>query len=313
MKEELKDQIHSSYESIGDKLQRWVDTFILNLPNLVVAIVVFTLAYILSGLIRKYLKKFLARFIEQPSLRSLIATIVSVVIIAMGLFIALGVLNLDTVLKSMLAGAGVAGLAIGLALQSSLSNTFSGISLSLRDIINVGDWIETNGYSGAVVEITLRNVVIKEPDNNLVMIPNKMVVENPFKNFGLTDRIRVILKCGVGYESDLHEVENIAITAIKEQFPTDKSENIEFHYLEFGDSSINFQLRFWVDATSKLTILEAKSKGIKIIKDAFDEKGINIPFPIRTLQISASEIKKLKTSANQNDEKDEDRPTKLID
>lgn len=139
-------------------------------------------------------RKLLKGYVRQSSLRSLIATITSVIIIVTGLFIALGVLNLNTVLKSMLAGAGVAGLAIGLALQSSLPNTFSGIYLSVRDIINVGDWVETNGYSGSVQEVNLRNTVIKEPDNNLVMIPNKMVVENPFKNFGLTERIRVIIK-----------------------------------------------------------------------------------------------------------------------
>jgi len=126
----------------------------------------------------------------------------------------------------------------------------------------VGDWIETNVFSGAVEEINLRNVVFKELHNNWVMIPNIMVVENPFKNYGLTDRIRIILKCGVGYESNLQEVEEIAKTAIREQFPTDVNENIEFHYLEFGDSSINFQLRFWLDAKAKLTILEAR-KGNK--------------------------------------------------
>jgi len=290
----LKNQLNKSYESIGDKLQRWFDSLITNLPNLVVAIIVFALAYILSSIIRKYLKRFLKKFIEQASLRSLIATIASIVIIAMGLFIALGVLNLDTFLKSLLAGAGVAGLAIGLALQSSLSNTFSGIYLSLRDIINIGDWVETNGFSGFVEEINLRNTVIKESDNNLVMIPNKMVVENAFKNYGLTERVRVVLKCGIGYESKLVEVEETVKEIIAKQFPPGNNENIEFHYLEFGDSSINFQIRFWIQAKSKLTILEARSTAIKLIKAAFDEKGINIPFPIRTLHINAEDTKKLK-------------------
>lgn len=307
MKKELTSQFSESYDNVIEKLEGWLNAIITNLPNFIIAVLVFALSYFLSGLIRKNLNKFLKRYVDQASVRSLISTIVAIVIVMGGLLIALGVMNLDTVLKSMLAGAGVMGLAIGLALQSSLSNTFSGIYLSLQDIINIGDWVETNGYQGTVHEVNLRNTVIKEPDNNLVMIPNKMIVENPFKNFGLTERIRVILLCGVGYECDLQEVEDIAKKAIEKDFPQDESEKIEFHYKEFGDSSINFQLRFWVDAKVKITILEARSEAIKILKRAFDEHGINIPFPIRTLQIHSDDkedIMKLKTSNNSDNNND---------
>lgn len=288
LQEELTEQFTESYGNVVDKLEGWLDSIITNLPNLIVAIIVFGLAYFLSGLVRKYVSKVLKGRVEQASLRSLIATISSITIIALGLFIVLEVLNLDTVLKSMLAGAGVAGLAIGLALQSSLSNTFSGIYLSLKDVINIGDWVETNGYQGTVHEVNLRNTVIREPDNNLVMIPNKLVVENPFKNYGLTKQIRVIVQCGVGYESDLAAVENLTKEAIKKNFHADESKEIEFHYTEFGDSSINFQVRFWIDSSVKISILEARSEAIKVIKKTFDEKGINIPFPIRTVYMEKS-------------------------
>lgn len=279
----FKSQVENSYEVVQDKLDRWSDLILYNIPNVLVAIGVFILFYFLANFVRKYLRKLLTKFINQPTLRSLISSLVSVLIIGAGLLIALHVLNLDTVLKSILAGAGVAGLAVGLALQSSLSNTFSGVYLSVRDIINIGDWVETNGFMGTVVEVNLRNTVIKEPDNNLVILPNKMVVENPFKNYGLTSQIRVILNCGVAYESDLEEVEKLAKKAISENFENDEDKEIEFHYLEFGDSSINFQVRFWINATSKLTILEARSKAIKVLKQAFDKNGISIPFPIRTV------------------------------
>ncbi len=279
MKEEFKD----SYSIVIEKLESWFELFMSNLPNIAVALLVFVLTYFISGWVRRLLKKSLKTRVTQDSTRSLIATTGSVAIVAMGLFIALGVLNLGTVVKSLLAGAGVAGLAIGLALQSTLSNTFSGVYLSVKEILNIGDWVETNGFQGTITEVNLRNTILKEADNNLVIIPNKDVVQNPFKNFGLTKQIRVILKCGVGYESDLEQVEKLTIKAISENFQNDESKEIEFHYLEFGDSSINFQVRFWIDAHSKLSILEARSKAIKVVKKAFDEQGINIPFPIRTV------------------------------
>jgi small conductance mechanosensitive channel len=286
LNEILAHKFESSYTSVVDKLDSWADAVIYNLPNLVVAILVFTLVYFSSGVVKKSVYKVLKHKVKQESLRSLIATVSSILVITIGLLIALEVLNLNTVLKSMLAGAGVAGLAIGLALQSSLSNTFSGIYLSLRDIVNIGDWVETNGYQGTVEDVNLRHTLLKEPDNNLVVIPNKLIVENPFKNYGLTHQIRVITKCGVGYDSDLEEVETITKNAIEEHFHRDEEKEIEFHYLEFGSSSIDFQVRFWINSEAKINILEARSKAIKVIKKAFDDHQIEIPFPIRTVYLN---------------------------
>ena len=281
----MEEQFSESLDNMTGRLEGWFDTIVTNLPNAILAILVFALAIFLSRKISKWINRPLARFISQSSIRDLVSTLVSALIVLVGIFLALGILNLDTVLKTVLAGAGIGGLAIGLALQGTLSNSFSGIYLSVKRVINIGDWIETNGYQGKVEHIDLRATKVKEPDNNIVVIPNRMIVDNPFKNFGLTDRVRVTINCGVGYESDLREVKSIAVQAIKDEFPQDPNEDIEFHYLEFGGSSINFQMRFWVAATAKLTLLEAKSEAIMILKQALDEHSINIPFPIRTLQM----------------------------
>lgn len=279
----MKEQVQTSWEKLVEKLASWLDIAVLNLPNFAIALVIFILFYWLSRNMGKWLERYLKKFIKQASIRDLIANVLSVVILSLGLFLALGVLNLDEVLTSLLAGAGVAGLAIGLALQGTLANTFSGIFLAIKDILNVGDWVETNGYSGKIVEINLRNIKIKEADNNIVVMPNKMVLENPFKNFGLTQRIRTTIHCGVAYHSDLDKVRETAIDAIKAIYPPNPEESIEFHYLAFGESSIDFQLRFWVNATAKLTALEAKSSAIMTVKKAFDAHEIEIPFPIRTI------------------------------
>lgn len=286
--EQMQTQLVESWNSMNDMLLGWLDKIILNLPNIALAILVFILSYWLSRLIRRWVDRPLRKAVSQPSVRSLISTAVSIVVILSGLFLALGIMNLNTVLKSMLAGAGVAGLAIGLALQGTLANTFAGIFLAVKEIMNVGDFVETNGYMGTVHSIDLRMTQIREIDNNMVMIPNKLVLENPFKNYALTRQVRAIVNCGVSYDSDLEEVRKVAIDAIKDRFPPEEERPIEFHYLEFGDSSINFQVRFWVDAVEKLTKLEVTSEAIMLIKKAFDEHGIEIPFPIRTLHVQRS-------------------------
>jgi small conductance mechanosensitive channel len=276
-------QLESSWTKLINKLSGWVDTVILNLPNFLLAILVFIFSYWLARNLEGWSNKYLKKIIKQASIRSLVSNIISILIIILGLILMLSILNFEGALKSILAGAGVAGLAISLALQGTLSNTFSGFFIAIKDEINIGEWIETNGYAGKVIEIDLRNTKIKEADNNIVVIPNKMILENPFKNFGLTKRIRATVNCGVGYESDLEFVKNIAVNAIKELFPPAEGEQIEFYYTDFGASSIDFMIRFWVPGEANITAIEVKSNAIMKIKEVFDKNNINIPFPIRTV------------------------------
>jgi small conductance mechanosensitive channel len=175
---------------------------------------------------------------------------------------------------------------VGLALQGTLNNTFSGILLSFLPEIQIGDWIENNGYAGRVVEINLRSIVIREADNNYVIIPNSQVIDAPFKNFSRTSRSRIMVNCGVAYNSDLELVRDITISTLTELFPQKKGEEVEFMYNEFGDSSINFVVRFWSNVTSNRDILIAKSTAIIAIKKVFDQHDVNIPFPIRTLEFN---------------------------
>ena len=137
-----------------------------------------------------------------------------------------------------------------------------------------------------MVDIDLRAVTIKQVDNNLVYIPNKMVVENPIKNYSTTAQSRVILECGVAYDSDLNTVRDLVKKTIADNFDVvENKEDVLFLYREFGDSSINFETRFWIDSTSALEVAKAKTEAMILIKAAFDENGIEIPFPIRTLDM----------------------------
>lgn len=282
MKEELK----STTEILIDKLEGWWTLFIRNLPNIAVAIIVLFISYFASRFVFKTTLKLIKGRIQQKSVAKLIARVVSVVTVLLGLFLALSVMNLGDSISGLLAGAGISGIVIGLALQGTLSNTISGIVLSFRKNIRLGNWVETTGYAGEVIDIALNYLILKEADNNIVIIPNKTIMENPIKNYSLTTRMRVTVECGVGYESDLEKVEYITKSVVADSFEQiEDAENVEFYFTEFGGSSINFLCRFWIDAENALEKLRAKSKAIKEIRKAFAEENINIPFPIRTLQL----------------------------
>ena len=281
----MKSQLSEAYNLLITKLEVWFNAIVSNIPNLILAIVVLIAAYFIAKYVKKYVTKFVAKKVQQNSITNMIGTLSSVVVVLAGLFLALGILNLSKTLTSLLAGAGVAGLAIGLALQGTLSNTFAGVVLSFRKKIQIGHWVETNGYSGEVIDINLKDFTIKEADNNMVIIPNKMILENPMKNYTLTTKMRVFLECGVGYESDLDHVEKLTKQTVCDTFDQiDQPEDVEFYYTEYGGSSINYLCRFWIDAENALEKMKSKSKAIIEIKKAYDKENINIPFPIRTLQ-----------------------------
>lgn len=278
--------INESFQKMLEKLSSWMDLLIMNLPNLFIAIIILIFSYTLSQKSKAWIDKLLRKQIKQHSIRNLIASVTSITLFGIGLFLSLSILDLDQALTTLLTGAGVMGLAIGLALQGALSNTFSGIFLAVKDIMNIGDYVETNGYAGKVLDISMRYVKLLEADNNIVIIPNKLVLDNPFKNYGLTRKMRIAISCGISYDSDLEKVEHIAKTAIVDTFS--KTNHIEFYYLEFGDSAINFELRFWIDSIANLTQLQAKSKAIIGIKKAFEEANIGIPYPTTSVMLEKS-------------------------
>ncbi|WP_343329668.1 mechanosensitive ion channel family protein [Polaribacter staleyi] len=273
-------------DKITNKLDTWKDIFIKNIPNIAIALVVIFIAYFASRAINTFISKTFGKKIKQESVRNLVSRVASAFIFLLGLYIAMTVLKFDDTLKAIISAAGVSGIVIGLALQGTLSNTISGVVLSFRENLNIGNWIETNGYSGEVIDINLNYFVIREADNNTVVIPNKTILENPFKNYSLTTKMRVSLECGVEYGADLEKVETLTKGVINSNFNQEQlGKNVEFYFTEFGDSSINFLCRFWIESENALERLKAKSNAIIKIKQAFDKENISIPFPMRTLEI----------------------------
>lgn len=281
----LMQSIEEPVEQIQDKLEGWLDAIILRLPNLILAIIVMVAFYFLARGLKSLITKLLRKRMKNKSVRQIIVKLIFAVILLIGFFIALGIMDLDKALTSILAGAGVVALAIGLALQGTLNNTFSGVLLSFLPRIRINDYIETADHSGFVEEISLRNFVLRRPDNHIVVMPNSLIIDEPFTNYSLTERSRIAVHCGVGYETNLRQVKSMVESLIAEHFPQQEDEKIQFYWTEFGDSSINFMVRFYVKYTKKSQMYNSQSEAIMLIKELFDKEGINIPFPIRTLQM----------------------------
>lgn len=281
--ETFSQQLSSSYSNLVEKLAGWLNLLILQLPNLIIALVVGGIAYAFSKYIKKITAKATRKFTSNKTVVNLIANLSTVVFGIIALFLILGILNLGETINKLLATAGVIGLAVGLALQDPMNNLFSGVFMSVRKLYKIGDLVETNGYFGKILNIDLRATIIMLPTGQEVVIPNKDVIQNPLTNYSVAPHRRVDLICGVSYGEDLDHVEETAVSAVKKLNTLISHKPIDFMYTEFGDSSINFKVRFWIEATSQRNYLINKSNAIKNIKSAFDREDILIPFPITTL------------------------------
>lgn len=278
--------LHASWEKLLTKLLGWLDYFVMMLPNIFIALLTLMVFIMLSKLARKGSLKLMEQFSDNFAINKLMGRIISILVLVLGGFVMLSVLQLDKTVTSLLAGAGIVGLAIGFAFQDLIANLISGIMIAIRKPFKRGDLIETNSFFGTVIDMDLRNTVLRVPQGQEVIIPNKDVFQQAIKNYATGER-RIDLKVGVGYETNLEKAEQIAIEAIEEISYLSDAKEVQLHYTSFGDSSINFLLLYWIDLSKQNDFFKAQSDGIKAVKKAFDLHDINIPFPIRTLNLSA--------------------------
>ncbi len=269
-----------------DKLQRWGHALFLLLPNIILAILLIVFFWLMAKLIDRTLRKVLKQFSVGHEIIDLTAVIVFVVITLTGLFVALDVLGLDKTVTSLLAGVGILGLALGLAFQSTGENYVAGIYLAIRRPFQVGQVISSNDFYGVVERIALRSTSLRVPQGQLIYLPNKKIFDSAIVNYSDSGQRRVDIKVGVSYGDDLDKVKRIATEAISAIEYRDKSKPVELFYEGFGDSSINFEIRFWINFYRHPDYMAARSEAVMRIKAAFDANDITIPFPIRTLDFA---------------------------
>lgn len=177
---------------------------------------------------------------------------------------------------SFVAILGAVSFAVGMALQGSLSNFAAGVILLILRPFKVGDYVEAAGNSGSVASIEVFSTTLKTPDNKTIIIPNGSIIGSNIVNYSLEKTRRVDFTFGVGYDSDIKEVKNVLMT-IAEGHPLVLNEPEPFVGLsELGDSALGFSMKVWVNSADYWTVFYEINE---IVKDALDQKGINIPYP----------------------------------
>ena len=208
------------------------------------------------------------------------------IVYAVGILLVLDVLNIN--ISPLIAGLGLGGLAVALAIQPTLANLFAGTYVMTEGVISTGDYIELEGgIAGYVVEVSWRSTRIRTWGNNLVVIPNAKLADTIITNYQEpTPAVNVYLTCGVSYESDLVQVEEISREVMEDLLDKDpngvKAYGAWFGFESFGESNVIFWL--FVQARNRLASFELQSALIRDLQQRFAKEGIVINYPVRAVR-----------------------------
>ena len=243
------------------------------------AILILIIGWILAGFVRRRIVRLSERYPQlDRTLFGFLANIIWYAIIGYAVLFVLSTFGIQT--ASVVAVIGAAGLAIGLALQGTLSNVAAGVMIVLFRPIKLGDFVEVNDRMGTVESITLNFTELTTTGNVQVIVPNSEVWGNTIVNYSANDLRRAEWTFGVSYGADLKRTEEVILQTIMadERSLSDPEPFIQVNNL--GDYSVDFLVRVWVPSLEYFTY-QADMK--RQVKEALDAAGIEIPFPTRTV------------------------------
>ena len=279
--------IDDFYQLINQKLEGWIESGIKHLPNFVVAILIAIVFGILAKVVGNIVGKVMRRAFESRQIAKLLTSIIKSLIVVFGIFIALDFVGLKGTVTSLLAGAGIVGLAIGFAFQDMTENLIAGIAMGIRKPFEIGDVVKAEGVFGTVEEINLRNTLVSTFYGQREIIPNKILFRNILTNYSVEGIRRIEVPVGISYADDIEKAAEVITDAMNEKDYVIKKDETAVYAASFGDSSINLLLWFWIRYPGDPGFMVVRHEAICTVKRVLEENDILIPFPIRTLDFNS--------------------------
>jgi len=249
-------------------------TFVTLGKNLIVAILIYYIGRFAVTLVVGGLRKVMQRQNVEKTLETFVCNLVRIALMVMVIIAAIGALGIQT--TSFIAIFGAAGLAVGLALQGSLSNFAAGVLIVLFRPYRVGDFVEAAGVSGTVEQVQILTTILKTADNKQIIVPNSQIMGSIITNYSANETRRVDLTVGVSYDDDIDKV----LATLRELVDADervlKEPECLIKVQALADSSVNFVVRPWVKSADYWGVYFDLTEAIK---KRFDQDGITFPFP----------------------------------
>ena len=262
-----------------DQIMVFFDTYH-PVRHLLFAILILVLGHWLMKFANRWIERAMIRAQVEPTVMRFVTHVSYFILMTVVVIIALGQLGIQT--TSLLALLSAAGLAIGLALQGSLANFAAGLLLILFRPIKQGDFIGAAGVEGTVQDVQILATTLHTVDNLRLTVPNAKLTEGIITNYSVTPTRRIQLTVGVSYDDDLQQVKHVLEALIAEE-PCILTEPAPFIGVSnLGESSIDFVVQVWVQRADVRQVRFGLPEKIKL---AFDQHGISIPYPQRTVHL----------------------------
>jgi len=277
---DVQDNVTTVYQG----LKAQAKTLIKALPLLFVGIVVFGIVAWFGSWLAKRQKMWM-RLTPNPFVAELLSQTVKVIFIVFGLILALSLIGAETILGTLLGGAGVIGIAVGFAVKDTIENYIASLMLSIRQPFRARDQIVINGQEGIVVRLTSRATILMTLDGNQLRIPNAEVFKGTILNYTKNPERRFTFELGVDANDDPLAAIKVGLDAIKVlDFVLDKPKSIAI-ITNVGDSNIILEFQVWVDQ-SETDFFKARSIAIRETKHALENEGFSLPEPIYRLRFN---------------------------
>jgi small-conductance mechanosensitive channel len=262
-----------------------LNEFVKNLPSYLVALGIFAATLLLSRLAKRTVKQSLKKQVEDPETQEFLGRITRWTVLVLGTLTALNQIpGIDV--TSLLAGLGIAGFTIGFALQDIARNFIAGLLILMRQPFNVGDAVEVAGHAGTVMEITVRDTVIKTWDGVMEIIPNLDVYSNPIINYSELPLRRRTVVIGLGYGEDVGRAREVFLDAIQNTEGVQEEPAPEILTEELGNATMNMAARFWVNQETH-NLFVVHSDVVEAVNEAAEREQIDLPYPTQVVQLEA--------------------------
>lgn len=274
--------LQKSSNHISRSLQSLWRDFLERLPLMIVGLIVLVATWGIDHIAAIVVRRSARQARLRTSLQDLLVQLSTFVVWVVGLMVAAVVVFPGMTPAKLLTVLGLGSVALGFAFKDIFENFFAGILILWRFPFDRGDFIECDGISGKVEDVTIRMSVIRQVDGQLVVVPNAALFKNPVNVLTSDDLRRTTIICGVAYGEDVDECRRVIEDAVNDCPTVAQSRPAEIFAQEFAASSVNFEVTWWTGSTP-LEIRRSRDEVVASVKRSLDEAGIEIPFPYRTL------------------------------